>query len=181
MEAQPAPVLAVRDREVELGMLLTLPGEALLAMCPDVQDGLDVLMGHPSVSTVLGYLEKDRVTREGPYADAPQEAALAHHVELGDAVGELRRVVVGDAAHTGTQPDSPGHCERLRDEQVRSGNVLPGAAVMLADPRLVVPKLVGQDQQLEIFIECLRVGAPRRVARHAEQAELHRWPPPAIS
>src|SRR5438876_11011819 len=98
MEAQPAPVLAVWDGEVELGTLLAPPSETILAVCPDAQDGVDVLVGHPPVRAVLWYLERDRITREGPPAATPQQAPLTHAIKPGDARDERPRMAVGAAA-----------------------------------------------------------------------------------
>jgi hypothetical protein len=90
--------------------------------------------------TVGGHFEQDGVAQDGTGADAPHEATLGHLVELGDPVGELGRVVVGDAADAGGELDRGGLEERLGDQQVRRRDVLPDAGEMLAEPRFAVAR-----------------------------------------
>ena len=51
------------------------------------------------------HFEQDRVAWNGTGADTPQEPTARHLVELGDAVGQLRGIVVRDAAHASGELD----------------------------------------------------------------------------
>ena len=63
-------------------------------------------------------------------------------VEHGDAVRQVERVMVGQAAHTGTEFDGARTLQGGADEDVWRRNVLPLGREVLADPGLVEPQLV---------------------------------------
>ena len=114
------------------------------------------------------------VAGEAAGADTPVEAALRHVVELRDPVGENEGIVVRDAAHARAQPDLLGERDRLRNEQVRRGDVLPLRREVLADPDLGVAELVELDDLIQVRLERLGEVRARRVQRHGEKTELHR-------
>src|SRR5205807_8953808 len=89
VKADPTPGFRLGNGEIELRVLAPPRETAAVALGPDSQDRLDVLVADPSVGAVLRDLEQGRIAGEGPHAYPPHEPASGHHVELGDAVGEL--------------------------------------------------------------------------------------------
>ena len=82
------------------------------------------------------------VARERAGADAEHRAAAGQVVEQDDAVGDVERVVVGEADDAGAEADALRALAGGGEEDLRAGDDLPAAGVVLADPRLVVAELV---------------------------------------
>ena len=118
--------------------------------------------------------EDPHVAGEAARADPPVEAALRHVIELRDAVGEDEGIVVRDAAYARAEPDPLRERDRLGDEQVRRGDVLPLRGEVLADPGLGIAERVERDDLIQVRLERLGEVRTRRVQRHGEEAELHR-------
>ena len=145
--------------------------DAGLGIGPELQDGVE---RGPRVALVVDggvvapVAEDPHVAGEAAGADAPVEAAFRHVVQLRDAVGEDEGIVVGDAAHARAQPDLRGKRQRLRDEQVRRGDVLPLRREVLADPDLGIAERVELDDLIQVRLERLGEVRARRVQRHGE-------------
>ena len=177
VKADSPPGFRLGNSEVVLRVLAPPREPPAVALGPDPQDRLDVVVADPAVGAVLRDLEQGRIAGEGPHAYPPHEPASGHHVELGDAVGELGRVVVGDAAHPRAEPNPLRLEQGLGQGQVGRRDILPGARVVLAEPGLIEAELVGQHQQLQVLVEGIRVLPVRRMTGHAEEAESHAGPP----
>jgi hypothetical protein len=63
--------------------------------------------------------------------------------------------------------------QRLRDQEIGGGVRLPNCGVVLTDPGLLEPELVGPAQRLQIPAVTLSERTLRRVRRHREQAVAH--------
>src|SRR5918996_351974 len=55
-------------------------------------------------------------------------------IQVGDAVCQLKRVVVRQAGHPGAEFDLRGLAERPSDEKIRCGHALPDTGIVLANP-----------------------------------------------
>src|SRR5262249_23535604 len=104
---------------------------------------------------------------------APQEAATGHLVELGDALGEHQRAVVGQAGDSGAELDRPGGPQGARDEEVGARDVLPHRREVLADPRLLEVEPVEDHELLQVLVEGAGGVGAGRVERHVEVADAH--------
>ena len=63
-------------------------------------------------------------------------------VQQHHAVGYHVRVVIWQADHAGAQPNVSGALGRSSDENFRRADGLPASAVVLANPRLIIPQRV---------------------------------------
>ena len=100
------------------------------------------------LATIGVEAEHLEVAREAARTDAPIESSLRHVVELCDAVSQHERVVVRHARDACAENDVFRKAQRLCDEQVGRGDVLPLSGEVLADPRLFVAKAVERDDLL---------------------------------
>src|SRR5438046_1716184 len=101
--AQAAPLLTWRNVEVELRKAGVFVRPVAVFVRPDPENLVNVLLRHLPMSAVRRYSEEDSVALHGTHADAPQEAAPRHLIELRDAMGQHRRVMVRNAAHAGCE------------------------------------------------------------------------------
>ena len=92
-------------------------------------------------------------------------------IELRDALRQHQGMVVRKTRDARTELDSPRAGQRLGDEQVGAGDVLPRRREVLADPRLGVAQLVQHLDLAQVLFESLRQVRSRRVERHREIAE----------
>src|SRR3972149_1203102 len=81
--------------------------------------------------------------RSGAGADAEHDASPREVVEEDHAVGDVKRVVVGDGDDAGAEADVLRALAGGGDEDFGAGDRLPATPVMLADPRLVEAEVVG--------------------------------------
>src|SRR5437016_3946830 len=125
------------------------------------------------MGALLVDLVEDAIARCGTDADSPQEAAFSHDVDLGDTGSQSHRIVVRDATDARAHFDLAGAFQRLGDDQLGDGDVLPGRGRVLADPGLLEAELVGQNEHVQVFVKGLRVSSMGWVAWHCEQSKLH--------
>src|SRR5262249_52326749 len=93
--------------------------------------------------------------------------------QRGDAMCQLRRVVVGQQVHTRAELDAFGAQQGLSDHQVGCRDRLPGGGEMLPDPGLVIPQGVAQGQVVEIPLMRV-VDVPLRwMGWHHKESVLH--------
>jgi hypothetical protein len=114
----------------------------------------------------------DRVIDQRARPDAEHGAAARHVVELHHAPGERERVVIGQRDDAGAEPDVAGALRRAGDEQLRRGDDLEAAGMMLADPGLVIIEPVEMDQQLHVAIERQQRIFAERMERREKDAGL---------
>ena len=170
MESQTELVHRLRDGEPpEVAFI-----DAGLGVVPDAQNRLYGFARHAAV-VVLGRVETEHfeIAREAAGADAPHEPPSRHVVELGDAMGYHKRVVVGHARDAGSELDALRPRERVGDEQVRRGDVFPNRSEVFADPRLRVAQPVENLQLMKVILHSLRGVRPRRMKRHGKESHLH--------
>ena len=80
---------------------------------PQLEDDVDGVDGDLALDArCAGRCRRPRSRRKAAGADAPQEPALRQLVEQGDAVGQVKRVVVRQAADAGAELDVLGALER---------------------------------------------------------------------
>jgi hypothetical protein len=91
-------------------------------------------------------------------------------IELDDAVRDHERVVIREAHHTGAELDPPRVHRCGGDEQLRRGDALEAAGVMLADPRLVVTEPVEMSDELQVSMQGFRRVVVQGMKRGEEDA-----------
>ena len=106
-------------------------------------------------------------------ADAEQDAAVGHVVQLHHAVGHHQRMVVRQAHHAGAQLDAVGALGGGSDEHLGRRDDLPAGAVVLADPGFVETQLVEPLDQFEIAFHGQRGVFANAVERTEKDAKLH--------
>ena len=145
-----------------------------LRILPELEDHVDRVAGHSPLLSGLGIEPEDlEVAREPTRAHTPVEPSAAHVVQLGDAAGNDEWVVVGHAGDAGTQDDLLGLGDGAGQQQVGSGDVLPDAGEVLAEPGLVKPQLVQGDDLLQVAFQGLGEVRPRRMEGHGEESQFH--------
>ncbi|MBA7712262.1 hypothetical protein ES703_121234 [subsurface metagenome] len=171
--------LDVRLEEIEhrLGLVdrpelaLVGPGRVL---GPHFQDDLQRLARH--VAVLAGHavdIEHRPVAGKPAGGDAKIQAAVGEMVEHSDAVGELRRVVIGQQESAGAEADVLGLQERLRQQQIRRRVRLPGRGVVLADPGFLITEFIQPAQDLQVPVVTLLQSALRRMRGHREISKFH--------
>ena len=124
-------------------------------------------------------VEHRPIARQTAGGDAKVEAALSHVVEHCDAVGEFRRMVIGQQEPAGGEPDMARLHQGLRDQQIGRGMRFPRRGVVLTDPAFAEAEFVGPAQGLKVPSMTLEEAAFRRMRRHRKQAVLHQDLPAA--
>jgi len=117
---------------------------------------------------------------QGADADAQLVAAPGQVVEVGDAVRQLDRMVVGQQMAERAEPDPRGPLQGLGNEEVRCRAGLPGGGEVLADPCLREAERI---QPLDLFQVPVLPGRDagfRRVRRHQQCPCLHRPHPACV-
>ena len=105
---------------------------------PQAGHDVECFEGHPAVHAAGGWqAEQVVVGGQGADADAQLVAAPGQVVEVGDAVRQLDRMVVGQQMAERAEPDPRGPLQGLGNEEVRCRAGLPGGGEVLADPCLV--------------------------------------------
>jgi hypothetical protein len=134
------------------------------------QDGLQALLHHVPLATHLdAHHEGVRRQRAGAATEhdpAPRQVVEQHH-----PVGEHQRVVVGQRADAGPEPDPLGAFGRHCDEDLGGGDDLVTGRVVLADPGLVEPQPVEVLDQLQVLVQREGRVLPHGVERSMEDAE----------
>ena len=118
---------------------------------PDALDDVHRLDQHPVALLDVGDVEQLVVGRQAAGADAEQEAALAHVVELRDLRRDHRRMPVRQVDHAGAEDDAAGLRDQARHEHQRRRDRLGGGGEMLADEDLVEAEPLGQQHLLGGF------------------------------
>ena len=137
----------------------------------ELEDRLEGLLHHvPLPGDVDPHHEG--VRRQGTGADAEHHPATGEVVEQHHAVGQHQRLVVGERAHAGAEPEVLGALGGRRDEHLGAGDDLVARRVVLADPCLVEAEGVEVLQQVEVALEGERGVLPDGVERSEEDAEL---------
>ena len=85
-------------------------------------------------------------------------------------------MVVRQAEATGADADVLRLAEPFHDKQVRRRMRFPHHGVVLTDPELLEPELVGPDDVLQVPLVAVLETALRRMTGHREYAELHVFP-----
>ena len=175
VEAQGNVVLGLRYGEAPVLVLV----QAGLGVVPDLQHQVNGCLRHRPMVARSGNVPEDlEVAGEAAGPDTPVKAALGHVVQLRDSVRDDEGVVVGHARDAGAKDDVLRQRQRLRDEKVRRGDVLPRRGEVLTNPCLFVPELVQRDDLLQVVLQGLGQVGPRRVHGHGEVADFHGvWPP----
>ena len=81
--------------------------------------------------------------------------------------------MVREAHYAGAQLDVPSPLRDVGDEDLRGRDGFPSRAVVLADPRLVEPKVVEPLQQLDVPVQGDRGVLADPVERAQEYSEFH--------
>ena len=127
---------------------------------------------------VLAVAEQHRVDavgagigRQGAGPGAEDRPAPGHVVELDHPLGDVERVVVGQADDAGAEADGVADLAGGGEEHLRGGDRLPARRVVLAAPELVEPEAVEVGHQLEVALEQQRRVLAGRVVRGEERTE----------
>ncbi len=114
------------------------------------------------------------IVLQGPAAaDADVEAAAAHHVEHGELLGEVHRMVQGQQAHPHAQAQGGRARGDVRGQHRRRRAEAVVVEVVLGEPDRAIAERLGGEHLLQGgFVD--RLLAPRLVPLHEkEQPELH--------
>ena len=151
-----------------------------LRIVPEIEDEVQHrARDRPMLAGLRVELEELEITWKSSRADAPEEPALGHLVQLGDALRQHEGVVIREARHAGPELHPMRHPQCLRDEEVGARDVLPLRRDVLADPGLLVAELVEEHELLEVVGHRAAGIRARRVERHREVADAHRGLPSA--
>ena len=123
---------------------------------------------------LFGRLDADhrRVRGQRAGSEAEHEAAAGEMVEQDRPVRHPQRVVVRQRQDAGAELDVPGLGGDVGDEDLRRGDDLGAARVVLADPGLVVTEVVELADRRHVARDRRRrVLAGRRMERRHEDAE----------
>jgi hypothetical protein len=108
---------------------------------------------------------------------AELEAAVRQLVEHGGALGDVDRMVSRQDAHAEPDPDPPGQLTEGAEQDLGARRARePGEEVMLHEPEVVEPDLLGEHALLDrLLVERVPVDARarERSLRFVEQAESH--------
>ncbi len=135
---------------------------------------------------VLAVTQHHRIDAEGvgvggsaPGPEPNMARPSAHVVELHDALGDVERVVVRQAGHTGAELDAVGALRRAGQEHLGRGDRLPTGRVVLSAPELVEAEPVEVGGEVEVALELQRrVLADRMVGgeeRPKRKRAMRRW------
>src|SRR5690242_13875665 len=94
-------------------------------------------------------------------------------VHVGDAAGELSRMMIWQQMRSGRQLYLARLHQRLRDQQVRRRIGLPSRGEMLPNPGLAVAKAIGLADDREIPLLAGQQATLRRMRRHQKQSQFH--------
>src|SRR3984893_7081907 len=132
-------------------------------------DALD----HPAA--LLGGIDAEhvRVRRQRSRTASKHHAPACQMVEQGIAVGDIERVMVGDADHARAEHYAARAPGGSGDENVRRRNDLPPRGMMLADEDLVVAGTVQPFDKFEVALEAERGVFAGAMERRHENAEFH--------
>ena len=170
VHSQPNVRVRLRHHVAPMAVL----AQARLGVVPEPQHLVQSVARHAAVLAGLGLeLEHLEVARESARSHSPHEAAFGHVIELGYAVRDHERVVIGHAGDAGAELYPLGAGQHVGDQQVGRGDVLPLRGEMLAYPSLVKAKPVERNELLYVGIERLRDVRSRRVQRHREETQFH--------
>ena len=139
---------------------------------PDAQDHVD-RFHEGALARRRVDLEQLEVGGEPAGADAEQEAAAAHVIELRGLAGDDRRVMVRQVDDGGAEGEVLGLRHEAGEEHQRRGERLGGGGEMLAHPELVIAELVGQDRLGGVLGQGVGERAAGRMHRHHEHPETH--------
>src|ERR1700722_15872645 len=145
---------------------------ALLVEQPkDRADALD----HPLALRRRIYSLHARIGGQRARTASEHHASACQMVEQGEAVGDVKWVMIRDADHAGSKHDVPGARRGHRHENLGRRDYFPSRRMMLADERLFVAELVEPFDQLHVALEAeLRVFADAMKRGH-ENSELHHF------
>ena len=133
----------------------------------------DALLGARARIVAVG-LEGLVVLQGAAAADADVEAPAAHHVEHGELLGQVDRMVQGQQAHPHAQAQGGRAGREVAGQHGRRRAEAVVVEVMLGEPDGVVAERLGGEHLLEGGVVDGLL-APRLVALHEkEQPELHR-------
>ena len=131
---------------------------------PQLQDDVERFAGHLAVlSGIAVDVEHRPVARQAARGDPEIQPPLRQMIQHCDAVRQLGRVMIGQQKPARRQPNAARLHQRLRDQEVGRRMWLPRRGVVLADPGLGIPELVGPAQGLQIPAMAVAEAALRRV------------------
>jgi hypothetical protein len=116
----------------------------------------------------LGILDE----KAGPHAE--RDAAARHMVELGDAVRDHERIMIGQGDHAGSEMQALRRLRGGRDKELGRCDGLEAPRMMLADPKFVESHPVEQLRQFDIVLEPCGDALLQRVIRSEEHAMFKR-------
>src|SRR4029453_4536615 len=99
----------------------------------------------------------------------------------GDAVGELGGARIGEEETARPQPDVLGLHGGVGAQKRGGGGGPPGSGMMLADPAFGKTQLVEPTDDLQVPFVAVFERPFRRMRRHGEISELHRFPPESLA
>src|ERR1700733_1380353 len=100
--------------------------------------------------------EHDGVRRQRAGPDPEHRASVTQMVEHHDSLCDVERMMVRNRDDAGAELDSLGALGRGDQEHFRRRDRLPSRRMMLADPELVVVKLIEQFGEFEIALKLER-------------------------
>ena len=101
-------------------------------------------------------------------------------IEIGNALSQLRGMVIGQQKSPRGQFDLTGFINRLGDQQIRRRAGFPGRGVVLANPDFVIAHLVEETDIVEIVPMTVENTAMRWIAGHHKSAGFHYLSPVVI-
>jgi len=97
--------------------------------------------------------ERVGIRRQGPWPRAEDRPSTDHVIKLYHALGDVKRMVIGQGHDPGGQLDARGPFTRRRQEHFGRGDHFPAAGMVLTAPEFVVSELVQVLHELEIAAE----------------------------
>ena len=94
-----------------------------------------------------------RIGRQSAGTDAKHHPPSGHVVELVHPVGQHQRVVIGQGGHARAEPDMARAFGGEGDKHFRAGDQFIACGMVLADPGLVIAKLVHPRDQFQIALQ----------------------------
>ena len=139
---------------------------------PQREDHFDRLGDHSGIVLWIDAVEF-QVRGDAAGSEAKVETPLGEMVEKSHAAGDRGRVVLVQADGGGPHPDRLGLAQCPADEHLGAHDVLELHRVVFTDPEFREAQLLGQDDQLQVFIETLAQRLVGVVERHDEHAVVY--------
>jgi hypothetical protein len=141
---------------------------------PDLLDHVDRFDQHAVALRRIVIAQELEIRQQAARADAQDETAAAHLIELRSLAGDDGGVAIGQRDDTGAEGKLAGPGNEARHEHQRGGVRLGRGRVVLAQEHLIKAEPVGEQRLVEILGEILIHWPMRRMDRHHEKPETHR-------